>query len=249
MTTDPTPVRPGEPADADARLDASPAAVASPAAPAGAAKLATLAACRRFFFSKASPKIMIGALALVVALRVRQGGFSWWDLVVLVAILGFEPFTEWLVHVYILHWRPRTVGGVRLDIHAARKHRAHHLDPNDPHTSFIPLVDLVVLVGLAFALFFAIVRGDLGLWLTAMAVSLGMLLTYEWTHFLIHTPYRPQGRYYRSIWRAHRLHHFKNEHYWMGVTVNLADHVLGTFPAKSEVENSPTARTLGIDVA
>ena len=32
-----------------------------------------------------------------------------------------------------------------------------------------------------------------------------------------------------------------------GVTVHLADHVLGTFPQKSDVENSPTARTLGID--
>ena len=76
-----------------------------------------------------------------------------------------------------------------------------------------------------------------------------MLLTYEWTHFLIHTAYKPKRRYYRYIWRAHRLHHFKNEHFWMGVTVHLADHVLGTFPQKSEVENSPTARTLGIDAA
>lgn len=230
MTIDPTPVRPGEPADADARLDASPAAVASPAAPAGAAKLATLAACRRFFFSKASPKIMIGALALVVALRVRQGGFSWWDLVVLVAILGFEPFTEWLVHVYILHWRPRTVGGVRLDIHAARKHRAHHLDPNDPHTSFIPLVDLVVLVGLAFALFFAIVRGDLGLWLTAMAVSLGMLLTYEWTHFLIHSEHRPRRPRFDRVRRAHLAHHHDDAGTWYGITGHGFDRLVGTAP-------------------
>jgi len=35
----------------------------------------------------------------------------------------------------------------------------------------------------------------------------------------------------------------------MGVTNHAADHILGTFPQKSEVENSKTARTLGIDVA
>lgn len=210
--------------------------------------LAGLADCRRFFLRQTSARLMVAALAVVVVLRVRQGGLSWWDLAVVVGILGFEPFTEWLVHVYLLHSRPRTVGGVRIDLHAARKHREHHREPNDPGTAFVPLVDLVVLVGLAFVLLGLIVRFDAGLWLTAMVVSLAMLLTYEWTHFLIHTSYRPRGRYYRSIWRAHRLHHFKNEHYWMGVTVNLADHVLGTFPAKSAVENSPTARTLGIDV-
>ena len=67
---------------------------------------------------------------------------------------------------------------------------------------------------------------------------------YEWCHFLIHTPYRPRGRYFRSIWRGHRLHHYKNERYWFGVTVNLADHVFRTFPAKDDVPTSPTARTL-----
>ena len=74
-----------------------------------------------------------------------------------------------------------------------------------------------------------------------------MLLTYEWTHHLIHSSYRPRHRYYRSIWRAHRLHHYRNEHYWFGVTVNLADHVLRTFPARDEVPLSPTARSLGTE--
>jgi sterol desaturase/sphingolipid hydroxylase (fatty acid hydroxylase superfamily) len=76
-----------------------------------------------------------------------------------------------------------------------------------------------------------------------------MLFAYEWTHYLIHTSYRPKRRFYRYIWRAHRLHHFKNEHYWFGVTVHLADHVLRTFPAKEAVETSPTARTLGVEQA
>ncbi|HMC69660.1 MAG TPA: fatty acid hydroxylase family protein, partial [Mycobacteriales bacterium] len=68
--------------------------------------------------------------------------------------------------------------------------------------------------------------------------------TYEWTHFLIHSTYVPRSRYYRYIWRAHRLHHYKNEKYWFGVTVHLADHVLRTFPQRDAVETSPTARTL-----
>ena len=52
---------------------------------------------------------------------------------------------------------------------------------------------------------------------------------------------------YRYVWRAHRNHHFRNEHYWFGVTMHLADHVLGTFPERSAVEVSPTVRTLGIE--
>ena len=81
---------------------------------------------------------------------------------------------------------------------------------------------------------------------TGLVSGYGMLLTYEWTHHLIHSSYRPKGRYYRSIWRSHRLHHYRNEQYWFGVTVNLADHVLRTFPARDEVPASPTARTLGV---
>jgi sterol desaturase/sphingolipid hydroxylase (fatty acid hydroxylase superfamily) len=51
------------------------------------------------------------------------------------------------------------------------------------------------------------------------------------------------------VWRAHRNHHYRNEHYWFGVTVHLADHLLGTFPEKTAVDASPTARTLGVDEA
>jgi hypothetical protein len=49
---------------------------------------------------------------------------------------------------------------------------------------------------------------------------------------------------YRSIWRSHRLHHFKNERFWHGVTNNISDRVLGTFPDQREVRRSRTARTL-----
>jgi len=213
------------------------------------AKIKTLRQARAFFFRRATPRIIIPALVLVAVLRFRQGGWSWWDLAVLAGIIVLEPFVEWTIHVYVLHFRPIPVGNRRLDIHAARKHREHHRAPNDPHTSFVPLVDLVVLSAIALGIVWAIMRGDYGLILTAVMLSLGILLTYEWTHFLIHTAYQPKTRYYRYIWRAHRLHHFKNEHYWMGVTNHAADHILGTFPQKSEVENSKTARTLGIDVA
>lgn len=209
-------------------------------------KIQTLGQARRYFLTKATPRIVIPLLAATIVLRISVGQWGWRDLFMVVGILAFEPFTEWLIHVYILHFKPKTVGGRRVDLHAAKKHREHHRNPNDPDTSFVPLPDLFVLGALIMGLLW-LITWSLPVFLTGAVTGFAMLLTYEWTHYLIHTSYEPTGRYYRYVWRAHRLHHFKNEHYWMGVTVHLADHVLHTFPQKSEVENSPTARTLGID--
>ncbi|MCA1689957.1 MAG: fatty acid hydroxylase family protein, partial [Actinobacteria bacterium] len=70
-----------------------------------------------------------------------------------------------------------------------------------------------------------------------------------WTHFLIHTGHRPRSRYYRSIWRNHLLHHYKNEHFWHGITNTLSDRLLGTYRDQTEVPRSPTARSLHRDPA
>jgi sterol desaturase/sphingolipid hydroxylase (fatty acid hydroxylase superfamily) len=79
---------------------------------------------------------------------------------------------------------------------------------------------------------------------SGVLVSFAILAAYEWTHFLIHTPYRPKRRYYKAIWRNHRLHHYKNEHYWFGVTSIVGDRVIGTQPDQRAVPRSDTARYL-----
>jgi sterol desaturase/sphingolipid hydroxylase (fatty acid hydroxylase superfamily) len=202
----------------------------------------------RAFWSFAGPRLIGAAFALVVTVRLVLGDWSAGDLVVAAVILGLEPLTEWLIHVCLLHFRPRTIGGRRLDLYIARKHRAHHADPKDQVLVLVPIrvvVPALLVAGTAMPLLFPTVR----LGVTGVVVSFGMLLTYEWTHHLIHSAYRPKGRYYRYIWRAHRLHHFRNEHYWYGVTIHLADHLLRTFPDKDAVPVSPTARTLGVEAA
>src|SRR5436305_1149196 len=85
---------------------------------------------------------------------------------------------------------------------------------------------------------------DAGPLVTALLTGYALVGLYEWTHFLIHTAVRPRSRYYRSIWRNHRLHHFKNEHYWHGITNTVSDRALGTFRDHREVRRSATARTL-----
>ena len=195
------------------------------------------------FFRQKTPRILAPATAAAIAARLSLGRLDRTDLIIPAVILGLEPFTEWMIHVFVLHFRPRTIAGRRIDPLVARKHRAHHRDPKDLPLVFVPMPVLVislVVAAVAYPLAFQSLRHGL----TAIATSYAMLFTYEWIHYLIHTSYRPKTRWYRYVWRAHRLHHYKNEHYWFGVTVHLADHVLRTFPAKEDVETSKTARDL-----
>ncbi|HEY1830313.1 MAG TPA: sterol desaturase family protein [Acidimicrobiales bacterium] len=207
----------------------------------------TLRGAARVFIGQRTPKIIIVALAATVAGRVVVGQWTWWDLLGPAILLAVQPFTEWAIHVFLLHFKPVTWRGRRLDPLVARKHRAHHADPKDLGLVFVPLPALVALIAgmaLGFLLALPLDRG-----LSVLVVGYAMLLAYEWTHYLIHSTYRPRHAVYRYAWRAHRNHHFRNEHYWFGVTMHLADHVLRTFPEKTAVEVSPTARTLGVDAA
>jgi sterol desaturase/sphingolipid hydroxylase (fatty acid hydroxylase superfamily) len=194
-----------------------------------------------------SPRIIVALLLAAVGGRLAIGGWSWWDLLGPGVVLAAQPFTEWTIHVFVLHFRPRTVGRLRIDPLVSRKHRAHHADPKDLPLVFIPLPALALLVAGVAAICLAALPLERGL--TTLVAALAVLATYEWTHFLIHSTYRPRHALYRYVWRAHRNHHFRNEHYWFGVTVHVADHVLGTFPERTAVPVSPTARTLGVEEA
>ncbi|HEY7489069.1 MAG TPA: sterol desaturase family protein [Streptosporangiaceae bacterium] len=206
----------------------------------------TLRQAARTFFRNPSPRILVPAAATAVAARLTMGRWSKRDAVVPAVILGLEPFVEWLIHVNVLHLRPRTVRGRQVDPLLSRKHRAHHRDPRDEELVFIPTPAVVPSVLGLVALNSLIIRSKRPA-MTGIATSLVTLSLYEWTHYLIHSSYRPKRAPYRAIWRSHRLHHYRNEQYWFGVTNPVADQVLGTYPAKDEVSPSPTAKTLGVD--
>ena len=208
----------------------------------------TLAAEARFFWGHRNARVISGALAVSIALRVALGGWSRWDLVVVAVLIALEPFVEWMIHVFILHFKPRKMFGRDIDPLVARKHRAHHSDPRKVEWIFVPMPVLTRAVPVVLLLYLLLLP-TFRLGVMASATGLAILLTYEWTHYLIHSRYQPKSRLYRYIWRAHRLHHYKNENYWFGVTVHAADHVLGTFPAKDAVETSPTCRTLGAEAS
>jgi hypothetical protein len=198
----------------------------------------------RAFWRHPSPWMISTSLAAALVARVVVGGGAWWELLVPVALVALFPVIEWVIHVMILHWRPRTLGPVRIDSLLARDHRAHHADPRDIPLIFIPWRALLWLLP-AY-----VVVALLAMPSTASALSLlvsvyGIKLGYEWTHYLVHSDYRPRSRWYRSVWRNHRLHHYKNEHYWFTVTsAGTADRLFGTYPDPSTVPTSPTVRAL-----
>ena len=195
------------------------------------------------------PRVMLLHLAAWIAFRIYlalQGDYSWWDLAPLAAVLVIHPFVEWIIHVVVLHHRPRKVLGFKWDYNSARFHRLHHRDPWDLRFVVAPL-SLVVTGSLLGMVVYWPLAPSLGVWASAMIVTAAVTTFYEWIHFLIHTSYRPQSRLYKRWWRLHRLHHYKNENYWLGVTRHFGDVVFGTMREPDEVETSKTARTLGLD--
>jgi hypothetical protein len=197
------------------------------------------------FLGHASPRILIAALALALCARIGLGRFGARDLLPLAALALLWPLQEWLIHVVVLHWRPRRVLGWTLDFSVPRKHRAHHANPADPELVFIPLRSYAYTLP-GVALLWWLVTPDAALAATGIAGHLALALHYEWVHYLVHTRWRPRWGPYRALWRNHRLHHYKNEHYWFGVTRLGADRWLGTHPERDAVPTSPTCRTLGV---
>ena len=203
-----------------------------------------------------TPPLLAAAIVVAVVLRAPLGHYDWRDVVVAVGVIGLTPLSEWAIHVYLLHAKPIRVGKHRYDLLAAREHRAHHMAPAELDGVLIPTYAVLIFLPqialtvwlLSFPVHLLIGGDRLAHAATGLLVSYLILGAYEWCHFLIHTPYRPRRRYYRSIWRGHRLHHYKNEHYWFGVTSTVGDHLLRTAPDQAEVRKSRTARTLGVEV-
>ncbi len=197
----------------------------------------------RVFFRHGSPRILSVLLATALVARVAVAGFTPWDLVPAVVLVAFWPVQEWLIHVYVLHYQPRTILGRTLDFRVPRKHRAHHADPWQIDLLFIPQHTFLFTVPLLLLLWFGLMPTP-ALALSGLCAYLALALHYEWVHYLAHTRYVPRSARYQRLVKSHRWHHFKNEHYWYGVSMLGGDRLLGTQPGPDEVETSPTVHTL-----
>jgi sterol desaturase/sphingolipid hydroxylase (fatty acid hydroxylase superfamily) len=200
------------------------------------------------FWRHPSPYILAVALVTAAIGRVLAGPGAWWELLIPVGLVAIMPVVEWVIHVFILHWRPRRIAGIKIDPLLSRKHRAHHRDPRSIPLVFVPWQVEIALIPSAFLIAWAVMPSTSSMF-TLLVADLVLLASYEWTHYLLHSDYRPRSAWFRSVWRNHRLHHYKSEHYWFTVTTAAtADRLFGTYPDPATVPTSPTARNLhGLD--
>ena len=213
--------------------------------------LATKRQIAAAFVRTGSAQVVLPVVALLAGARVLVGGWGWFDLAALVVVVLATGPVEWLIHVHVLHasdtaWVTRRLG-------LGLGHREHHLDPPELRWLMLRANEMAQFLGLlavftvmwALPLAWAFGGGLLGPYLSALVLTTAVAGHYELTHLLVHTAYRPRTRYYARLARNHRLHHYRNERYWLGVTSNMGDRLFRTLPRGDEsVPRSATARTL-----
>lgn len=193
------------------------------------------------FLRMPGASLLLAVAAVTWTVRFGLGGWRWLDAWVALSLLAFWPLQEWLVHALLLHLKPFTLFGRQVEPILARNHRNHHLRPTLPELGITPLYILWLYVAGVPVVWLLLAPPAQAMTGTALFFSLA--LNYEWVHYLIHTPYVPRTRLYRRLWRNHRLHHYKNEHYWFGVTMLSGDRLLHTWP-RGDVPRSETCRML-----
>lgn len=203
----------------------------------------------RVFAAHPSPQLIALFVAILAGWRLSVGNFGWGDVAVALAILAYFPINECLIHVLLLHFKPRKVFGRTVDFYLPKTHRRHHADPWNLTWVFIPRhVHFWTMPQVALILWLLWPWKELAL--TGITAYLLLGLHYEWVHFLAHIPWSPTrglvGAYYQRRVREHRYHHFRNENYWWGVSMGMGDRLLGTAPKVEDIERSGTTRTLGL---
>lgn len=197
-----------------------------------AGSLSSLADVARCFAGRRSSRLLAGLTLLAVACRLVVGDWTTVDLLVFVIAAALIGPVEWLVHRLLFH---SPSSSFRRRIGFGRDHAAHHDDPDDLDALFLSVGGAIVLVAglvvfvVSWAMPVTLVAGSSPApTLVAAATAMAALCHYEWVHLLAHSRYRPHTRYYRRLARNHRLHHFRDERYWLGVTTNSGDRLFRT---------------------
>ncbi|MBW3657756.1 MAG: sterol desaturase family protein [Actinobacteria bacterium] len=195
------------------------------------------------FTTWTSPRLIAPLFVVALLARLVVGDFSRVDLFLALGMIVGQPFVEWTAHIVLLHMKPLRIGRFTFDPLFARKHREHHADPRDMRLTFLPTT-VILQLGAVAILSALLLFPRLGLGLTFLTTISGIGLVYEWTHYLVHSDYRPKRWLYRTLWRNHRLHHYKNENYWFSFTGTYPDALFRTAPDPTTVETSPTVRDI-----
>jgi 4-hydroxysphinganine ceramide fatty acyl 2-hydroxylase len=182
--------------------------------------------------------LVVGLLAAFVAFTA-----GWFTFSLIGATIGALVFfvSEYTTHRFLFHSQPAKMPWLLKLQH--RLHYDHHIDPPKLELLFLPLWFVVPTTLLYYCVYLAIVRN------ASLAFSLAFgsvctLLYYEWVHYVAHIPFTPKTAFGRYVKKYHLWHHFKNEHFWYGVTNPSMDFVGVTYRDQNAVERSTTVREI-----
>lgn len=165
--------------------------------------LTRLGACWSEFTKHASARLVAFAIAVTLVVRLAVGNWSFRDALIPFIILAAQPFVEWVIHRYLLHLKPFTIRGKQHDLYTARAHRRHHKAPAALDRVLLHASEISVSMFLIAITTGPIIAGAVALifggafwpvFLTTLLFAYLGLFRYEWSHFLIHTPYIPKTK-------------------------------------------------------
>jgi len=182
-------------------------------------------------------------LAVVIIFDLVMTAASWpahWVLFVLGALLFFG--SEYGYHRFAFHAPPATRIPFLLKLQH-RLHYDHHVEPARLDLLFLPVWFIIPNFVVTGAVAWLI-------WPSAACVAAllagvsAAIVYYEWVHYVAHIAYRPRTVWGRWIKKYHLWHHFKNEHFWFGVTNPGFDLVARTYLDVDAAASSGTTRRL-----
>lgn len=186
------------------------------------------------YFSHIHPATPVVVYVPLVALAVVSGAQTLSVLSVLVTIasgVGLWTLTEYTIHRWAFHLRPRSAIGKKLHFLV---HGIHHAYPQDSTRLVMPpLVSLPLALGFYMCFTIAVPAISKPLW----AGFIIGYVAYDVIHYLVHHR-TPTSRIGRHLKKHHMHHHFVNPDSAFGVSNPLWDRIFVTSPVQAKRETA-----------
>ncbi len=188
------------------------------------------------FFTHISPITIVVIWAPVAgfflyrAIATAGDGFPWFIPIGFLLGLFIWTFTEYTMHRFVFHFKPRALWQERVSF---LFHGVHHAQPQCKTRLVMPLPVSIPLATLFYGLFYLILNAiGAGEWLNPMFSGfMTGYLAYDLTHYATHH-FSMRSGYAKFLKRHHLRHHYKTPNMRFGVSSHGWDIVFGTLPAE-----------------